>query len=222
MDKSQEIEMLLERKKQELDSMKTHYEKDVQWEEGVQDSFHSESYSYDVYSDPVKADKLKKEIEQLEKEKLELPKKQQMEFEEKLNQGAQRFGGGIDAIKSNAKHIYEEKMNAYMNQNFWGKAKMILTGKKMKKMSPMEIMKNYGEEAAQEELQKNKEHIIKQYEREIMNIENYNKNNPNDKISSQVLESKKMELNTKLADLDHQYQMMLEDATKSVGRRGSL
>ena len=120
----------LEQKERELASMTTHVVKDVQWRPGVQDQSHSESYSYDQYSDPSRANALKRDIERLRKEIEDAPRMKAMEEEAKMRRDQQKFSGGVNSIISGAKQLYDSEMQAYMNKNFWGKAKAMLSGKK--------------------------------------------------------------------------------------------
>lgn len=134
----------LEQKERELASMTTHVVKDVQWRPGVQDQSHSESYSYDQYSDPSRANALKRDIERLRKEIEDAPRMKAMEEEAKMSRDQQKFSGGVNSIISGAKQLYDSEMQAYMNKNFWGKAKAMLSGKKPKQMKGSEIVQTYG------------------------------------------------------------------------------
>lgn len=78
-------------------------------------------------------------------------KQEEIERAREREQEYQQYKSTTDRIKAGAKEMYDSKMNAYMQMNFWGKAKTILAGKKPKKMSDSEIIQTYGSNAKQVE-----------------------------------------------------------------------
>ena len=70
-------------------------------------------------------------------------------------------------IMYNANALYEEKIEAYMAMNFWGKAKTLFAGKKPKKLSQQGIIQEYGTQALEQITSPAKDRLIMERDAQI-------------------------------------------------------
>ncbi len=121
---------------------------------------HSESYIVTSYTDESKAKYLKGQINYLKEQidsyshDAETIRRVQARKEQEDQEWRET------QITHNANVLYEEKIEAYMAMNFWGKAKTLFAGKKPKKLNQQEIIQKYGSEAVEQVIGPARERLI--------------------------------------------------------------
>lgn len=142
-----ELQQELSKLESELASITKTTTKNTPFHPGELDGY-SENYSYKEYSNPSRARYLETKIADLKNQIQHYSidaaiYRQNQEKTRKENQKLRE-----EKISSTAKEIYDEKVNEYMNKNFWGKARAIISGKKPKKMNEQEMIQKYATDAA--------------------------------------------------------------------------
>ncbi len=148
--------------------------------------------------------------------------------EAERNREYRQYSSSTDGIIQGAKAKYDEKMNAYMNMNLWGKAKTILAGKKPKKLSGNEIMQTYASDITQIELQRAIETKRRDYEEDIAWTKSYYTEHPEDlKPDSEtynsienIIASKQKRYAYEIKQLEDHYARMLQNANELVSEFG--
>lgn len=156
-------------------------------------------------------------------------RQEEIERAREREQEYQQYKSTTDRIKTSAKEMYDSKMNAYMQMNFWGKAKTILAGKKPKKMSDSEIIQTYGSNAKQVELEKMIQRRQQQFQEQVAWEQQYYTEHPEDlKPDSPVFNSVEniiknttSHYNFDIENMKKDYQRQLEFITEQV-EKGSM
>lgn len=214
MKSKEQLQSELNMYERQLSSMGTTVRKDVQWQRGVQDQINNEVIEYVEYSNPTKAKELRQKIEELKKNINGYDNNIQKQHEEDIRIGVQKAKETKQDIFNLSKQKYDEKMNAYMSMNFWGKAKTMLAGKKPKKMNNREIVATYGNESVEELLQPTLEKIELLRQDEIRNIT---------ELYSNMSEEEKMRrekelgttLESRIKQINFHYDKEIEDIRKN-------
>lgn len=146
MESLNDLEKKLAQYESELSSITKTITRDVPFLPGQLDGY-SESYSLSEFSDPERAKYLQTQIAYLKGRIKNYSQDAESAriYQEQREQENKKWRE--EKINSTAMEIYQEKMDNYMHQNFWGKAKTLFSGKKPKKMSEFEVVSTYGGQA---------------------------------------------------------------------------
>lgn len=209
---------IISREQRELDMMNEEYD------EGMKKI----DYGEFVLGGTEDAKKLRELAADIKKKHNKLAQDELQKKEDERNREYRQYSSSTDGIIQGAKAKYDEKMNAYMNMNLWGKAKTILAGKKPKKMSGNEIMQTYASEITQIELQRTIEMKKRDYEEDIAWTKSYYTEHPEDlKPDSEtynsienIIASKQKRYAYEIKQLEEKYARMLQNANELVSEFG--
>lgn len=114
----------------------------------------SESYTVTSYTDESRARYLMRQIDSLKRQIDSYSQDAEtVRYVQERKESEDREQAKEDIIH-NAMVIYEDAVDKYMNRNFWGKAKAMLSGKKPKKdLTQQQLVDKYGSEAIDRILQ---------------------------------------------------------------------
>ena len=172
-----DIERDLNKYESELASITREVQKDTPFMPHQLDG-HSESYTVTSYTDAPKAKYLQERIAALKDEKANY---RQNAMNARINRERverERTQWRKDQITQNANVLYEQKVDEYMKMNFWGKAKVLFSGKKVKKMNQREIIQEFGSQAIDNMLSPNIQELESQRNAQIERAKHDFSNDP--------------------------------------------
>ena len=73
-------------------------------------------------------------------------------------------------MERRSKKIYDESVESYMQESFWGKAGKLFSGKKPKKLNQQQIIEAYGQDAVQQIEQPIIDEILHQKEEQLKKV----------------------------------------------------
>ncbi len=108
---------------------------------------HSESYTVTSYTDNTRASYLQKQIAALKSQINSYARDAETIREVQQRKEMEDYEEAKADIVAYAHSLYAEKIDAYMELNFWGKAKALFHGKKPKKLTDQQVIQEYGDQA---------------------------------------------------------------------------
>lgn len=210
-----EIEKELRNYESELASITKTVQKDTPFPLHALDG-HSESYSYDVYLDNDKARFLNHRIEDLKSQLSTYARDAENVRKSKEMKEQRDKEWREDKIFSISKGIYDEKVNAYMQMNLWGKAKTMFAGKKPKKLNNQQIVESYGNQAVEMIIAPGVEEIRRQKEAQLASVKVTYANDP--KMLESAIRSTNEYFDKQLEQLQKTYDSTLNSVVNKGGR----
>lgn len=209
------LEKELSKYESELQSITKNIQKDTPFPLHALDG-HSESYSYDVYLDPERAKFLNNQIQSLKSQissysiDVENARRQQEKVE------LERREWREETITHTAQVLYEQKMDTYMEMNFWGKAKALFSGKKPKKMNQQEIIETFGKQAVKQITSPGIEEIMRQKQAQLESVKITYANDP--KMLEYAIRATEQYFDSQLSNLQATYDKTLSDVKGDKSR----
>ena len=176
---------------------------------------HAESYTVSSYTDNARASYLQKQIATLKSQINSYSRDAETIRKVQQRKEMEDYEEAKANIVTYAHGLYAEKIDAYMELNFWGKAKALFHGKKPKKLTDQQVIQEYGDQAIDKILAPGVEKHNADKEYQIEKAKKEYANNPEE--LAKVIEGIEQYYNKQYEDARGYYKPIV-DSLKEDGR----